>query len=68
MENQADLTIDMSAEPQELALRLRHLRGCPLACGYVEFISAFNPFRFSSVEKVVYQNFTRVNPGGLWFV
>lgn len=56
MENQADLTINMSAELQELALRLRHLRSRLLACGYVEFISAFNPFCFSPEKWTTYRN------------
>jgi len=38
MENRADLTINAAAGPQELALRLRQLRGRLLACGYAEFV------------------------------
>jgi hypothetical protein len=34
MENRADLTINAAAEPQELALRLRQLRGRLLALGH----------------------------------
>jgi hypothetical protein len=56
MENRADLTINAAAEPQELALRLRQLRGRLLACGYAEFVSAFNPFCFSSAKWTTCRN------------
>jgi hypothetical protein len=55
MKNQVD-SINTATDLQELALRLQQLRGCLLVCGYMEFVSAFNPFRFRSEGWITFRN------------